>query len=475
MIRVLLLPILLFSGIGIGAVWPQQPLRIIVREELSTHLGSRYLGHIYRETRAALREDDGSMVGEVYRLEQTLTNSSRNAHQVERSETIRFGADAGGVPLAIRFPKEPENGAGHWPFPYAAFPQLPATLPGPGGSWEAQSTYYADPLNSGNPIRIPFACRYTFVRMMDFQGEKVYEITGQFAVRRGAIGGSAGKTASAGPFVSGRHTVTILVAVDGTGIRLIRDLVDEQYRYPPGTDLSAALPQASGPLDSGTNIPTPNSPSPETLRFSGFLLAWFTPTAPLDRGLIATSAARELGTPESSDAGGAPAAGGPSAPVGALAPSGPPALNEPPARNRPAAAGGTAGAAAAASQVPDVSVDNRPDGVRITLSNVHFLPDRAEVVPADASRLSRIAAVLKSVPDRTIRVIGYTADVGNPAGQKTLSAERARAVVDYLVKAGIPASRFIYEGRGAADPVADNSSESGRSKNRRVEITILQD
>lgn len=457
MVRALLLPILLFSASQLA--WAQQPVQIIVREELSTHLGGRYLGHIFRETRAALREDSGSVVGEVFRLEQTLTDSSRSAHQVESSETVRFGAESSNVPVAVRFPKEPEPGAGSWPFPYAEFPQLPATLPAPGGRWEAQSTYYADPLNTGDSMKIPFICSYTYLRTTAFQGQRVYEITGRFAVRRRA------GTSAAAPEVSGRHTVTMLVAIDGTGIRMIRDLIDERYRYPAGTDLTSALPRAS---NAGALTPDRISPfsipddRSETLRFTGFLLAWFTPTAPLDRGLIAATAARELGTPENSIGTTAPEAGG-------TAGSGSDRARDTTAEPGPAAA------TASAMQVPDVSVENRPDGVRITLSNVHFLPDRAEVVPEDASRLSRIAAVLKSVPERTIRVTGYTADVGNPVGQKTLSAERAKAVVGFLVNAGIPASRFIFEGRGAADPVADNSTERGRSKNRRVEITILQD
>jgi len=70
--------------------------------------------------------------------------------------------------------------------------------------------------------------------------------------------------------------------------------------------------------------------------------------------------------------------------------------------------------------------------------------------------------------------VGHTADVGNPVGQKKLSLERAKAIVDALVRMGIPQDRFLYEGRGAEEPVAPNTDEANRARNRRVEITILE-
>jgi outer membrane protein OmpA-like peptidoglycan-associated protein len=55
-----------------------------------------------------------------------------------------------------------------------------------------------------------------------------------------------------------------------------------------------------------------------------------------------------------------------------------------------------------------------------------------------------------------------------------LSIQRAKRMVDELVSRGIPASRFMYKGWGGTKPLADNTSETGRSRNRRVEITILE-
>jgi outer membrane protein OmpA-like peptidoglycan-associated protein len=56
----------------------------------------------------------------------------------------------------------------------------------------------------------------------------------------------------------------------------------------------------------------------------------------------------------------------------------------------------------------------------------------------------------------------------------TLSVERAKSIVDEMIRRGIPAEQFIYKGWGSARPVGDNTGEAGRSLNRRVEITILE-
>jgi outer membrane protein OmpA-like peptidoglycan-associated protein len=122
-----------------------------------------------------------------------------------------------------------------------------------------------------------------------------------------------------------------------------------------------------------------------------------------------------------------------------------------------------------------VAVDDTPEGVRLRLSDIRFVADQAIVLPEERPRLEAVARALRVIEDRTFLVIGHTALAGTEEGRRTLSVERARAVVDFLVGGGIEPDRFIYEGRGAAEPIGDNATSEGRALNRRVEIVILED
>jgi outer membrane protein OmpA-like peptidoglycan-associated protein len=124
----------------------------------------------------------------------------------------------------------------------------------------------------------------------------------------------------------------------------------------------------------------------------------------------------------------------------------------------------------------DSSIDLTPipEGIRLTIKDIKFAPDSAEFLPAERSRLDLLAEALKQIPNRTFLVEGHTAAIGRPAGEMELSIERAKRMVDELVKRGISVDRFIYKGWGGTKPVGDNSTDSGRSVNRRVEITILE-
>lgn len=73
-----------------------------------------------------------------------------------------------------------------------------------------------------------------------------------------------------------------------------------------------------------------------------------------------------------------------------------------------------------------------------------------------------------------LKIVGHTDNVGNYDSNITLSKGRANSVVDYLVSRGIERERFqVVDGRGSSEPTADNGSASGRAKNRRVEVTLL--
>lgn len=78
--------------------------------------------------------------------------------------------------------------------------------------------------------------------------------------------------------------------------------------------------------------------------------------------------------------------------------------------------------------------------------------------------------MMKSNPELKLSVEGHTDNVGTPASNKTLSEARAKSVVSALVGQGIAADRLSPVGYGKDKPVADNGTEEGRAKNRRVEL-----
>ncbi len=125
--------------------------------------------------------------------------------------------------------------------------------------------------------------------------------------------------------------------------------------------------------------------------------------------------------------------------------------------------------------VPNTEVKGDSLGVTLTLENVQFLPDSAVLVPEEKEKLKRIAEILKKYPDRDILITGHTALAGTAMGRKKLSEERAMAVGEFLLSLGVrKREQVVTRGMGAEVPIADNATEEGRRKNRRVEITILE-
>jgi OmpA-OmpF porin, OOP family len=98
--------------------------------------------------------------------------------------------------------------------------------------------------------------------------------------------------------------------------------------------------------------------------------------------------------------------------------------------------------------------------------------DTGKSIIRDESKpiIEQIVQMMKSNPDLKVGVEGHTDNVGSPASNKTLSEERAKSVVSAIVAQGIPADRLSPAGSGQDKPIADNSTEEGRAKNRRVEL-----
>jgi outer membrane protein OmpA-like peptidoglycan-associated protein len=125
--------------------------------------------------------------------------------------------------------------------------------------------------------------------------------------------------------------------------------------------------------------------------------------------------------------------------------------------------------------VPDAAVRVVDEGITISLENVQFEADSALLGAGEKAKLDKIAEILLKYPDRDILVGGHTALAGTAAMRAGLSMERASAVADYLLSKNVRrADRVVVRGYGAEKPLGDNNTEQGRRKNRRVEITILE-
>ena len=104
------------------------------------------------------------------------------------------------------------------------------------------------------------------------------------------------------------------------------------------------------------------------------------------------------------------------------------------------------------------------------LRGVHFDFNKAKIRAGDAAVLDEAATTLKSHPNTAVNVNGYCDAIGGEEYNLKLSDRRADAVVDYLVKEGIPSSQLIPHGYGKTDFVAPNDTAEGRAQNRRVEL-----
>ena len=101
-----------------------------------------------------------------------------------------------------------------------------------------------------------------------------------------------------------------------------------------------------------------------------------------------------------------------------------------------------------------------------------FESGRATIDPDSAGLLDRLIETALRCPTANIEVGGHTDADGEDAANQALSEKRAQAVVDYLVKAGLPANRFTAVGYGSTQPVGNNETDEGKAQNRRIEFLV---
>lgn len=111
-------------------------------------------------------------------------------------------------------------------------------------------------------------------------------------------------------------------------------------------------------------------------------------------------------------------------------------------------------------------------GTKLILDGIEFDFGKATIKPSSAPVLYHAADAILGAPKARIEIAGYTDNVGSSKLNLKLSANRAKAVKAYLVQRGVPSSQITAKGYGASEPVADNTTDEGRSENRRIEFHV---
>lgn len=417
---------------------------LVERSDWARYDNGKYAGYVFREVRGKLSANPSREYrGSFYLLEETLRDMRSSAMALDevRNAVFRVNGDGSFVPIV-------DNG-----FPslrgFPAFPDEPVSV---GSKWTARFSRSVDPRNTGKPAVLPLIAEFEYRGEETYKNLPVRRIFAKYATRY--RGGAAAKTAPPFSEATGTHDVDILVhALTGRTV-LIRDRLDETFKYPDGS----------------------------SVRFKGFTLTFS--EGSLGGGRASVVARLRGEEPPPAETAAKPDSG--TQPPPAAAPAETPAE---PGESRPQPE-----TVRAAGEKPDspfapfelasapegaegkplgITVEETDAGVKLTVRDLRFVADSDSLLPEERGRLELLAKALRDIPDRTFLVEGHTAAVGKTAGELDLSRNRAKKIVDELAARGISADRFIYKGWGGTKPIAANDSEGGRAKNRRVEITVL--
>ena len=110
---------------------------------------------------------------------------------------------------------------------------------------------------------------------------------------------------------------------------------------------------------------------------------------------------------------------------------------------------------------------------KIVTYGITFDVGKSTIKPESMAEINRITQLMKDNPDIKFSVEGHTDNTGSAASNQTLSEARSKAIMDKLVELGIAADRLKAVGKGQTSPIADNSTDEGRAKNRRVEFVKI--
>ena len=365
-----------------------------------------------------------------------------------------------------------------------------------GDKWQAKAERVVDPLNKGIFTKLPILVEYTYLKDELFHGEEVYVFSAQWATRYGISywdfsGDKDLKSAQ------GSHKATMYVSKKSGNALVVRDMVDETFiyndgnsysfkgsismftEYPPAYDKSKLIPAlqrvasvSEKELKEILEKPVNESSWIKSEKKSGDSTWKNDFESGADSGKNNSSSSEKKIAKAGNQTSGTKTNAFDSTGSGK-------AKNQPQKKKNSAdeiqskiSAGKNSSSNSKSEK--KVIVENTAAGIRLTMQNLNFNPDSAELLPGENERLDQIAQVLKEVPNQMFLVEGHTASVGYEKGEMKLSVERADSVANALIQRGIPREKFICKGSGGTKPIADNSTPEGKAKNRRVEITILE-
>ena len=351
-----------------------------------------------------------------------------------------------------------------------------------GDKWQAKAERVVDPLNKGIFTKLPILVEYTYLKDDLFHGEEVYVFSAQWATRYGIsywdfAGDKDLKSAQ------GSHKATMYVSKKSGNALVVRDMVDETFIYNDGNIYSfkgsiSMFTEYPPAYDKNKLIPALQRVASVSEKEIKEILE-----KPVNESSWIESEKKSSGSIEKNDfESGANSRRNNSYAEKKIVKNENQTYG---AKNHPQKKKDSAdeiqskisagkNSSSNSKSEKKVIVENTAAGIRLTMQNLNFKPDSSELLPGENERLDQIAQVLKEVPDQMFLVEGHTASVGYEKGEMKLSVERANSVANALIQRGIPREKFICKGSGGTKPIADNSTQEGKAKNRRVEITILE-
>lgn len=334
---------------------------------------------------------------------------------------------------------------------FRSFPTFTSRKIQKGDIWEAKAMRAVDPLSKGIITKMPIYVRYTYTGDDNYNGEPVYLISAEWATRYN-MGGTTTYVDWGGDkelnYAQGSHKATIIVSKATGAALVIRDTVDETFVYKDGNKY-----QYKGTISLFTEYP----PAIDRSR----LIAALKKMDLFDDEEAEKLLQRPVAKDDAIASDAKKTSGKSSSAKNTVAKT--EKLKKQIEEHQTKSAKVTA----------PISVDNTEAGIRLTIQNLQFKADSAELLPGEEKRLDQIAEILRLAEGAQFLIEGHTASTGYEAGEMKLSKERADSIAAALSSRGIGSERFICKGSGDKKPIASNDTAEGKALNRRVEITIL--
>lgn len=452
---------------------------LVERTNLRRYVNGKYVGLTSREVRSfvslsepplmrfkakgSVYENDQWYDGSFYVMEETLRNSQVAGAGIHEAVQSVFHISKNGQLTMYK-----DNG-----YPsFRSFPAYTAEKVNVGESWKAVAERSVDPLNKGVFTKIPMQVLYTFSGAETYKGQAVYRIKAIWQTYYDAQNRDFGGDSSLQKARGGHKADIIVLQETGEPILTI-DNVDETFFWIDGTQVNF-----KGTITLFTEFP----PAFDSQR----IMAALNRVATVKNGKTGTD--KKFSGTEKSVSGGTVAGSGKltasDKKTGADAVKTekfvPDEIFDNFDKNETVAKNTVSSGKTALEKVDDVLPKNNivaeevPAGIRLSIRDIKFAPDSAQILSGESERLDEIAEVLKMAPNAQLLVEGHTASVGKPAGEQKLSEQRAHKIAEELKARGVKAGAFICRGFGGTKPVASNETNEGRAQNRRVEITILK-